>query len=234
VKYRVIVRPEAEDDLKGAFSWYEDNRVGLGYDFLLQVNAGLNFIMRNPEIHLIEYKGTRKHIIKRFPYKIIYLIAKGLLWPMRLLPIQDTVNKVASYPPSQPITFKSGNLEMILRCNDETQGPEIFIYIRDGQLLTDIEHDKIRDRIMKGSFDSEFAKVKLQLNANPTRVESWEIDLTGQIISPLKPHIFLTEMRNASFLEVNISRGEFHYSGHFLLKNKIPPHWVPCGGREAK
>ena len=45
MKYRVIVRPEAEHDLKEAFSWYEDNRTGLGYDFL----------------------------IKRFPYKIIYL-----------------------------------------------------------------------------------------------------------------------------------------------------------------
>jgi len=74
MKYRLIVRTEAEEDLKGAFSWYEDNRTGLGYDFLLHVDAGLNFIMRNPEIHPIEYKGTRKHLINRFPYKIIYLI----------------------------------------------------------------------------------------------------------------------------------------------------------------
>ncbi|MDO9548457.1 MAG: type II toxin-antitoxin system RelE/ParE family toxin [Candidatus Marinimicrobia bacterium] len=74
MKYTVIVRPEAEEDLKGAFSWYEDTRVGLGNDFLLQVDAGLNFIKRNPEIHPIEYKGTRKHLIKRFPYKIIYLV----------------------------------------------------------------------------------------------------------------------------------------------------------------
>ena len=74
MKYKVIVRPEAEDDLKEAFYWYEDKRTGLGYDFLLQVDAGINFIYRNPEIHLIEYKGTRKHLIKRFPYKIIYLV----------------------------------------------------------------------------------------------------------------------------------------------------------------
>src|SRR3990170_8776433 len=74
MKYRVIVRPEAEDDLKEAYSWYEDKRTGLGYDFLLQVDAGLNFIQRNPTIHPIEYKGTRKHLIKRFPYKIIYFV----------------------------------------------------------------------------------------------------------------------------------------------------------------
>ena len=74
MKYRVIVRPEAEDDLKEAYSWYEDKRTGLGYDFLLQVDAGLNFIAKTPTIHPIEYKGTRKHLVKRFPYKIIYLV----------------------------------------------------------------------------------------------------------------------------------------------------------------
>ncbi|MBM4146425.1 MAG: type II toxin-antitoxin system RelE/ParE family toxin [Nitrospira sp.] len=74
MKYNAIIRPEAEDDLKEAFSWYEERKIGLGYDFLLQVDAGINFISRNPEIHPIEYKGTRKHLIKRFPYKIIYLV----------------------------------------------------------------------------------------------------------------------------------------------------------------
>ena len=76
MKYKVIIRPEAENDMKEAFSWYEDSRLGLGYDFLLQVDVGLRFIERNPEIYSPEYKGTRKHIIKRFPYKIIYLIEK--------------------------------------------------------------------------------------------------------------------------------------------------------------
>lgn len=76
MKYRIILRPEAEDDLGKAFSWYEDKRKGLGYDFLLHIDAGMRFIKRNPEIHPTEYKDTRKHLIKRFPYKIIYLVEK--------------------------------------------------------------------------------------------------------------------------------------------------------------
>ena len=76
MKYRIIIRPVAEDDLREAFLWYEDRRKGLGFDFLLQVDAGLRFIKRFPEIFRPEYKGTRKHIIKRFPYKIIYLVEK--------------------------------------------------------------------------------------------------------------------------------------------------------------
>lgn len=76
MKYKTIVRPEAENDLKEAFSWYEDKRQGLGYDFLLHIDAGIRFIERNPEIYPPEYKETRKYLVKRFPYKIIYLVKK--------------------------------------------------------------------------------------------------------------------------------------------------------------
>ena len=74
MRYRVIVRTKAENDLKGAFSWYEDKRQGLGHNFLLQVDAGLRFIERNPKVFPPEYKEARKYIVKRFPYKIIYLL----------------------------------------------------------------------------------------------------------------------------------------------------------------
>jgi plasmid stabilization system protein ParE len=73
MKYRVLIRPEAEIDLKYAFSWYEDKRPGLGHDFLLQIEAGLRYIERNPESNPPEYKGARKYLVKKFPYKIIYL-----------------------------------------------------------------------------------------------------------------------------------------------------------------
>ena len=63
MKYRAIIRPEAENDLKEVFSWYEDKRQGLGYDFLLQVDAGLRFIEGNPEICSPEYKGTRCWVV---------------------------------------------------------------------------------------------------------------------------------------------------------------------------
>ena len=74
MRYRVIIRSEAENDLTEAFSWYEDKRQGLGYDFLLQVDAGLRFIERNPKFFQPEYRGARKYFVKRFPYKIIYLL----------------------------------------------------------------------------------------------------------------------------------------------------------------
>ena len=79
MNYNIIIRPEAENDLKEAFLWYETNREGLGYDFLLHFNAGVNFLERNANIFKTEYKGIRKYLIKRFPYKIIYLMKNEIV-----------------------------------------------------------------------------------------------------------------------------------------------------------
>ena len=85
MKHSLIIRPEAEADLSGAFSWYENKRQGLGYDFLLQVEAGLKHIEKAPETHPIGYKGTRKHLIKRFPYKIVYILEQKTVVVLAIL-----------------------------------------------------------------------------------------------------------------------------------------------------
>jgi len=48
MKYELIIRPEAEEDMSQIFEWYEERRKGLGYNFLLQADAGLRFIEKNP------------------------------------------------------------------------------------------------------------------------------------------------------------------------------------------
>lgn len=72
--FNLIVRLEAEQDLSAAFQWYEGRRTGLGHDFLLQVDAGFRFLERTPFIFPEIYRGIRRHLIKRFPYKIYYLV----------------------------------------------------------------------------------------------------------------------------------------------------------------
>jgi toxin ParE1/3/4 len=76
MEYKLIISPEAEEDLSEAFTWYEERRKGLGHDFLLQINAALRFLERNPLVFPEMYKGVRRHLIKRFPYKIFYLVER--------------------------------------------------------------------------------------------------------------------------------------------------------------
>lgn len=74
LKYTVLVRPEAEHDLKEAFIWYEEKRAGLGFDFLLNIQASFEYLERAPLTFPEVYKNVRRSFIKRFPYKIIYRV----------------------------------------------------------------------------------------------------------------------------------------------------------------
>ncbi|HYA42971.1 MAG TPA: hypothetical protein VEF34_16825 [Syntrophobacteraceae bacterium] len=47
---RLIIRPEAEADIQEAYHWYETQREGLGSDFLLCVEDGLEKIKKNPQM----------------------------------------------------------------------------------------------------------------------------------------------------------------------------------------
>ncbi len=72
--YTLVILLNSEKDIESAYSWYEERRQGLGYDFILNLEAGFELILRDPFIFKKEYKSARKHIIKRFPYKIIYIV----------------------------------------------------------------------------------------------------------------------------------------------------------------
>ena len=73
MKHYLTVRKEAEFDIKSIFEYYENQRLGLGHDFLLCIEEGLSKIERNPLSYKIIYKELRRIAIHRFPYRIFYL-----------------------------------------------------------------------------------------------------------------------------------------------------------------
>ena len=76
MKYDLIIRPEAEQDIRGAFGWYEDRVSGLGKDFLRCVDAAFSKISRSPLAYPIIYKNTHRILTRRFPFGIFYIIAQ--------------------------------------------------------------------------------------------------------------------------------------------------------------
>ena len=56
----IVVRPEAEEDIRDAYHYYEECSKGLGSDFLLSVDAILSRIKRNPEMFQKTYKDIRR------------------------------------------------------------------------------------------------------------------------------------------------------------------------------
>lgn len=68
----LILLPDAEQDLSEAYDWYEKQRIGLGEDFLSQIEACFNAICRSPERYSRFFKNYRKAFARRFPYAILY------------------------------------------------------------------------------------------------------------------------------------------------------------------
>jgi toxin ParE1/3/4 len=70
---RLLIRPEAEAEIEEAYHWYEARRAGLGADFLLCVEDGLEKIKKSAETPPVVHRNVRRLLIHRFPYGIFYL-----------------------------------------------------------------------------------------------------------------------------------------------------------------
>jgi toxin ParE1/3/4 len=85
VSRQVIIRPNAEADLREAFSWYESQRAGLGDELLIEVRAAMLLLENDPERRPLYYRGFRRLITRRFPYKIFYRLENERVIVFRIL-----------------------------------------------------------------------------------------------------------------------------------------------------
>lgn len=70
----VALRPEAEEDLEDASLWYEGHRVGLGEEFLDEVQQAIGLIEENPQSYPRVHGEIYRALIRRFPFGIFYLL----------------------------------------------------------------------------------------------------------------------------------------------------------------
>ncbi|MFH7018947.1 type II toxin-antitoxin system RelE/ParE family toxin [Flavobacterium sp. FlaQc-47] len=74
--HRIRFVKEALFDVEDVVIWYEEQRIGLSYDFELCLEAGLDEISRNPNAFQKKYKNVKIRFISRFPYGIHYRFEK--------------------------------------------------------------------------------------------------------------------------------------------------------------
>jgi len=64
----------AIDDVEFAFTWYEKQRRGLGFEFLDCLEVAIKSIIDNPEMYSIYYSFFRRCVIRRFPFSVFYAV----------------------------------------------------------------------------------------------------------------------------------------------------------------
>ena len=76
---RGLVRAAAAADIDAAYRWHEQQRTGPGEDFLIEVQAARERILRNPDTFPVMHRQTRRVLLKRFPYAMYYRFTGDLV-----------------------------------------------------------------------------------------------------------------------------------------------------------
>ncbi len=74
---QVRVRPEAEEDLEEAAAWYEQQRLGLGGEFLDEVLGTFRKMSEQPASYPVLHRDTRRALTLRFPFGVHYRLQEG-------------------------------------------------------------------------------------------------------------------------------------------------------------
>ena len=70
----VRLRPEAEQDLVDSANWYQNQRSGLGLEFLEEAQAVLSSIAERPLFYPIVHRTARRALLHRFPFGVFYFV----------------------------------------------------------------------------------------------------------------------------------------------------------------
>ena len=77
MEYKVSINPGAEEDIDAAYNWYEDQKTGLGEEFLRELTEYYRKLENNPTAFGKFKRSYRQVALKRFPYVIIFEIIKA-------------------------------------------------------------------------------------------------------------------------------------------------------------
>lgn len=74
MSYSLRLQAIAEKEMHQAYTWYEDQRTGIGDDFLLCTEAVFEAICDNPLHFPIVQKQIQRAVIRRFPYAVFFIV----------------------------------------------------------------------------------------------------------------------------------------------------------------
>jgi toxin ParE1/3/4 len=68
---RLIVRKDAEADIAAAYDWYEQQRVGLGTEFLQEVSATIEAVHSMPLRFPTTFRSLRRALVHRSVRRVL-------------------------------------------------------------------------------------------------------------------------------------------------------------------
>lgn len=79
MSYTVIFKEEAGYDVFDTRNWYDSRRIGLGDEFLDEIEEYVKVLEQNPQIFQVRKHNWRYCPLKRFPYIIVFEIEQQVV-----------------------------------------------------------------------------------------------------------------------------------------------------------
>jgi len=84
MSYKLIVRDKALAELNDAYDWYEEQSLGLGDDFVSEIEKCYHKLIANPTHYPFLYPKDRRIKTNRFPYVLIFRIIEDEVIVLRV------------------------------------------------------------------------------------------------------------------------------------------------------
>ncbi len=84
-EHRLVSEPRADLDVAAAFEWYENERAGLGHEFLDELRATYDRVADGPLKYQHLRSGIRRALVHRFPYGVYFAVEDDVIVVLAVL-----------------------------------------------------------------------------------------------------------------------------------------------------
>jgi toxin ParE1/3/4 len=75
----VEIHPDALAETEAARQWYQVRSADAAAAFLAELDLGIGSIRTAPDLYPHYISGTRRYLMRRFPYLIVYRLVEGTI-----------------------------------------------------------------------------------------------------------------------------------------------------------
>ena len=72
--YKLLILPNAKEEIREAAKWYNKRQEGLGKRFTEEVREKVHFIRQNPKALNVRYDEIRTGVLNLFPFMVHYTV----------------------------------------------------------------------------------------------------------------------------------------------------------------
>lgn len=93
MSHRLIIKPQAEEDIQDIFNWYERKAEGLGEYFLEDLDSKIEKIKMQPEAYQFHLADFRFAFLDRFPVSVHFKIESDTIFIFGVFPTAKNPKK---------------------------------------------------------------------------------------------------------------------------------------------